>query len=224
MPAELSIQPYYVDKGPPAPYLALQFVWTGPLTPECNIWLQDVANLAPLKSQIPDSAFSFRRTTVRDIVAVRTLTLARTVFGRTHAVSITHYSPQVVSVLADMLSVLPRGSAGGIGTWDICKASPSCSLNHPDSVSPYRTPQIVVEMLGFGVDDISGPACVAWGLELRNRLARTDAALPVSYLPLTAPEFADLEKIYGDNLAELKKLKKEYDANGVFCHALPSLI
>lgn len=212
-----------MDKGPPAPFLALRFIWTGPLTQECDLWLQHASKLAPLKSQVPNHGAAIKKINVREFVTLHTQTLAHTVFGRTHAVSITHYSPQVVKILADMASRLPRGSAGGIGTWDICNASPSCSLDHPDSVAPYRTAQIVIEILAFGKDDVSAPACVAWGLELRNRLAESDAALPVSYLPLTAPEFADLEKIYGHGLDELRNLKREYDPNGVFRHALPNL-
>lgn len=102
--------------------------------------------------------------------------------------------------------------------------SPSCSDDVPASVLPYRKPHIMLEILDYGSDDESSKKTARWALEARNRFFASKNSMRGTYLPLTAPEFLDLDKTYGNNLSELKRIKAEVDPNGVFKHTIPALI
>lgn len=225
MPIELCLMPFYLIDAKFGPTMAVDFIWTGPVTGNYHSWLKLVAGLAPLMCGELQPWDSIKETSSKGFVDLYTQGLPRTVHGNTQAVSITHYSPQVVSVLAEMAAALPKGSSGGFNTHTIRRESPAClpaRSNH--SVAPYRRPQVIFEILGFGAEEQSAAECVAWAREFRNRLSNTDAALPASYLALSAPEFVDLAKIYhSGRLAELERLKEAYDPNGVFKHTLPRL-
>lgn len=206
------------------PRLATDVIWHGPVVSEYKAWLQLIAKLALLVLGSPDPVNAIEKTTARGFVLSNTDHLPPKVAGRTHAVSVTHYSSQVAKVLGEMAAIMPKCSAGGFNTYRTHQNSPSSSPGHPTSVSAYRRPQILFEILGFGTDGESAPICAEWALQLSNKLAATDAALPASYLAITAPEFVDLEQLYGTKLDELKRLKKEYDPHGVFCNTLPKLV
>lgn len=225
MPTELCLMPFYLIDPQYGPTMAADFIWTGPVTNEYHTWLELVASLAPLmRGELPPWD-SMRKTSSKEFVDLYTQGLPRTVHGNTQAVSITHYSPQVVSILAEMAAALPKGSSGGFNTHTIRRESPAClPVRSNFSVAPYRRPQVIFEILGFGAEEQSAAQCMAWAREFRDRLSKTDAALPASYLALSAPDFVDLEKIYhSGRLAELKQLKEEYDPEGVFKHTLPRL-
>lgn len=63
----------------------------------------------------------------------------------------------------------------------------------------------------------------AWALEARNELRSLNESRKSTYLPFTAPEFLCLEDIYGDQLAELKRIKREYDPDNFFNNTIPKL-
>lgn len=100
---------------------------------------------------------------------------------------------------------------------------PSCSNDVPDAVVPFRAPQTVLEILGFGQDEESSKATAQWARETRDVIYNSDDAMEGTYLPLTAPEVLYLEKVYGEKWAELQGLKAEYDPDGVFKYAVPAL-
>lgn len=101
--------------------------------------------------------------------------------------------------------------------------SPSCSKDVPDAVLPFRAPQTVLEILGFGQDEESSKETAQWARETRDVIYNSQDAMEGTYLPLTAPEVLDLEKVYGEKWAELKGLKAEHDPDGVFKYAVPGL-
>lgn len=200
-------------------------MWNGPRTPEGAEWIDRVAALAPLLPGTPDPRASIGTTTAKTFVNYATSLIPPEVIGTTHAVSVTEYTPEVVDVLTEHVAKIKNGLVGGFNIHTLRPESPSVSSDVPDSVVPYRQPQIIFEILGFGTDEASAAPSVAWATELRNLLIKTDAALPASYLPLTAPEFVDLDKIYGEvRLGELQAIKGEYDPKGVFRHTVPRLV
>lgn len=224
-PQQLCIAPLLQELGPIGMALACLIVWNGPRTPKVAEWINSVAALAPLLPGTPEPYALVNTTTAKAFVDYATSLIPPEVTGTTHAVSITEYTPEVVDVLTKHVAKIKNGLVGGFNIHTLRPESPSVLSDVPDSVVPYRKPQIIFEILGFGADEVSAAPSVAWATELRNLLIRTDAALPASYLALTAPEFVDLDKIYGDaRLAELMAIKGEYDPNNVFRYTVPRLV
>ncbi|KAJ3469940.1 hypothetical protein MRS44_000039 [Fusarium solani] len=146
------------------------------------------------------------------------------VLSRCQSADISHFSPEVVDELARIAHAIPRDSSGGVNIHTLRADSPSCRPDTPDSVLPYRKPHVMFEFLGLGDDEASARGAAAWALDARNRISALPDAEGPTYLPLTAPEFVDLETTFGGHLAELRQLKREYDPAGVFKHTLPKLV
>lgn len=146
--------------------------------------------------------------------------------GNCHSASVTHLSPQAISVLAAQAAKIPAAGNGGFSLHIVRADSPSCASSAPESVTPYGTPHVAIDILG--IVDISGPeevekAMVDWAQEARNELAKVDAAAKFTYLPFTHPDHLSLEGIYGDNLEFMRQIKKEHDPNNVFNNGLVRL-
>ncbi|KAJ4250940.1 hypothetical protein NW762_011590 [Fusarium torreyae] len=223
LPSELYLLPsvwLYPDVG-----LALTcgFVWNGPSSKTSRLWVERAATLAPLASNIPDVHSTIINTSALGFAAMVKDMVPDKVLGRCQTADVSILSSEVVTELADISSEIPRNSSGGFIVHTLRADSPSCGPNAPDSVLPYRKPHIMFEILGLGDNEVSAAEAALWSLNARNRLAVLPHANAQTYLPLTAPEFVNLAAIFGDNLAELKKLKQEYDPNGVFKHTLPKL-
>lgn len=150
--------------------------------------------------------------------------LPGTVTGKCHSASVSSFTPEVIANLAESAAKTPAGCSGGINMHMLRADSPSCSRDVPASVLPYRKPHIMLELLGFGHDGESSKQAAQWALEVCNLFVNSKDATRGTYLPLTAPELLDLEKTYGHNLDELRKIKTEVDPGGVFKHTVPALI
>ncbi|KAJ3526667.1 hypothetical protein NM208_g11079 [Fusarium decemcellulare] len=204
--------------------LTCGFIWNGSADDDSRLWLERVGKLAPLAPNNPDvhkavfntNALGFAKM-VKDMIPAQVL-------GRCQSADISHFSPEIVAELAKIAEAVPRDSSGGVNIHTLRIDSPSCGSSVPDSVVPYRKPHIMFEFLGLGNDEASAKKASAWSLDARNRIAALRDAEGRTYLPLTAPEFVDLQAIFGEHLAELRTLKQEYDPEGVFKHTLPKLV
>lgn len=205
------------------PISGVIIVWNGPVDDESKAWISRIASLAPLMPGTPDVDTAIATTTAHGFAAYLNTMLPATVTGRCHSVTVSSYTPEVVANLAESAAKIPAGFTGGLNMHVLRADSPSCSGDIPDSVLPYRKPHIMLEILGFGHDEDSSKQAAQWALETRDLLFKNKDATRGTYLPLTAPEFLDLEETYGHNLVELKKIKAEVDANGVFKHTVPAL-
>lgn len=203
--------------------LGCAFVWNGPASEEMEQWVNRVANLAPRMPGGPDPHTTVNNTTALAFSQLVTKLLAPTIRGRCQAVSLTHYSSSVVTSLSKLLANIPAGSTGGINVHMLRSESPACSTDVPDSVCPYREPQILIELLGYGKDEHSISENSAWAVEARDKLSSSDAARKSIYLPFVAPDVLSLEDAYGDKLIELRRIKNEYDPQNIFRNTIPCL-
>ncbi|KAM0546005.1 hypothetical protein ACHAPJ_011117 [Fusarium lateritium] len=224
LPSELYLLPsvwLYPDVGL---VLTCGFVWNGPSSDASRLWVERAAALAPLASNTPDIHSTIVNTSALGFAAMVKDMVPDKVLGRCQTADVSILSPEVVAEVANIANEIPRNSSGGFIVHTLRTDSPSCRPNVPDSVLPYRKPHIMFELLGLGDDEAWATEAAAWSLNARNRLVILPHANAQTYLPLTAPEFVDLDAIFGDNLAELKRLKQEYDPNGFFKHTLPKLV
>ncbi|KAF4964816.1 hypothetical protein FZEAL_10835 [Fusarium zealandicum] len=204
--------------------LTCGFIWNGSASDESRQWLERVGSLAPLPPTIADVQSTVLNTNALGFATMVKDTLPAQVLGRSQCVEATHFSPEVVAELAKIADAIPRDSSGGVNILTLRGDSPSCGSSVPDSVCPYRKPHLMFEFLGLGNDETSARNAAVWSLDARNRMKAVPQVQDRAYLPLTAPEFVDLEATFGDNLVELLKLKREYDPEGVFKHTLPKLV
>ncbi|KAJ3482051.1 hypothetical protein NLG97_g7670 [Lecanicillium saksenae] len=173
----------------------------------------------------PEPLAAISTMTSYDFVAFLDTVVLKKAMGRCHTLSVTAFTPDVVDGLAEAAETCPsEGLMGGIYMHIVRADNPSCSAEVPDSVLPYRRPHMMLELLGFGKDPEAGEITAQWALNTRNRLADCKETVENTYLPLTAPEFLDLNKVYGDNLAALKEIKADVDPDNVFKHSVPNLV
>ncbi|KAL6357248.1 hypothetical protein LRP88_07406 [Fusarium phalaenopsidis] len=204
--------------------LTCGFIWNGSASDESRLWLERVSKLAPLSPNISDVHSTVMNTNALGFAAMVKDMIPAQVLGRCQSADISHFSPEVVDELARIAHAIPRDSSGGVNIHTLRADSPSCRPDTPDSVLPYRKPHVMFEFLGLGDDEASARGAAAWALDARNRISALPDAEGPTYLPLTAPEFVDLETTFGGHLAELRQLKREYDPAGVFKHTLPKLV
>ncbi|KAJ4180641.1 hypothetical protein NW767_014357 [Fusarium falciforme] len=204
--------------------LTCGFIWNGSASDESRLWLERVSKLAPLSPNISDVHSTVMNTNALGFAAMVKDMIPTQVLGRCQSADISRFSPEVVVELARIAHAIPRDSSGGVNMHTLRADSPSCSPDTPDSVLPYRKPHVMLEFLGLGDDEASARGAAAWALDARNRISALPDAEGPTYLPLTAPEFVDLETTFGGHLEELRQLKREYDPAGVFKHTLPKLV
>lgn len=203
--------------------LTCGFVWNGLESVESHSWLKRVARLAEPMANGTEPGASVVKTSPLGYALMQKTMLPDQVMGRTQTASVSHFSEEVINTLATVSSQIPPDSAGGIQFHILRSNSPSLSSEVPRSVCAFREPVIVLELLGFGVDDYSAKKAAAWSLSARSQLVGLEDAVEMTYLALTSPEFVDLKKIYGDRLEILKSIKKEVDPEHVFKNTLPRL-
>ncbi|RMJ10908.1 hypothetical protein CDV36_009455 [Fusarium kuroshium] len=205
--------------------LTCGFIWNGSASDESRLWLERVSKLAPLSPNISDVHSTVMNTNALGFATMVKDMIPAQVLGCCQSADISHFSPEVVNELARIAHAIPRDSSGGVNMHTLRADSPSCRPDDtPDSVLPYRKPHVMLEFLGLGDDESSARGAAAWALDARNRISALPDAEGPTYLPLTAPEFVDLETTFGGHLAELRQLKREYDPAGVFKHTLPKLV
>ncbi|KAM0428487.1 hypothetical protein ACHAPT_006847 [Fusarium lateritium] len=204
--------------------LTCGFIWNGSASEESRLWLERVSKLAPLSPTISNVHSTVVNTNALGFAAMIKDMIPAQVLGRCQSADVSHFSPEIVHELASIAHAIPRDSPGGVNIHTLRADSPSCGPDTPDSVLPYRKPHVMLEFLGLGDDEASARGAAAWSMDARNRIASLPHAEGPTYLPLTAPEFVDLETTFGGHLAELRQLKREYDPAGVFKHTLPRLV
>lgn len=197
--------------------------WKGPADEQFQHWRDRIASLAPLHPALPDAKTIVATTSLYDLQAHLINILPKSVTGRCHTATVTKWTPELIKKVADAAVKMPCKTTGGIHMHMLRIDSPSCLKDAPDAVVPFRTPQTVLEMLGFGQDEESSKETAQWARETRDVIYNSDDAIEGTYLPLTAPEVLDLEKVYGEKWAELRALKAEHDPDGVFKYAVPAL-
>ncbi|TWU72885.1 hypothetical protein ED733_004143 [Metarhizium rileyi] len=224
LPSKLTVLPGVLPALGFGPVSGVIIVWNGPVDDESKEWIGRIASLAPLMPGTPGVDAAIMTTTAYGFTQYLNSMLPATVTGRCHTANVSSFTPEVIDNLAESAATIPAGFTGGLNMHMLRANSPSCSGHVPDSVLPCRKPHIMLELLGFGSDEESSNQAAQWALEARNRFVNCKSSTGSTYLPLTAPEFLDLERTYGDKLAELKNIKAEVDPDGVFQHTVPALI
>lgn len=134
-------------------------------------------------------------TSLYDLQAHLITILPKSVTGRCHTATVKSWTPGFIKKIVDAAAKMPPNTTGGIHMHMLRVDNPSCSKDEPNAVVPLRTPQTVLEILGFGRDAESSKETAQWAKEARDVIYNSADAVEGTYLPLTAPEVLDLEKL-----------------------------
>lgn len=208
--------------------LMCNLVWNGQADKEYKTWLRKVGDLAPLAKGVTSVDEAVTGMTPHAFSQRVTNHLPKKVRGASQSASLERMTDEFVDAMVACVDDLPRDGTGGFVLHVVRGDCPSChwssSSSIADSVCPYRDPQIHVEILGLADDDAAAQMAMAWASRTRDRLMGLEVAERRTYFPLTAPEHFDPVTMYGEEmLEELRALKREYDPDGAFRYALPSV-
>lgn len=196
---------------------AVTYNWKGSNTDEAKQWLARITDLVPS----PDSGTSIESKTPLLHVQQITQMLDASVIGSPQTVSFSNFSDQVISAVSSYAATMPSDPCTAIVFHSL--RGKSCRSPFPESVWRYREPHYLVEILGYGSSPEAYALSKMWAVKFRQELSQADSVLEGTYYSLTSSSNLNLEKIFGEQLNELRRLKEEYDPQRVFKHAIPGL-
>lgn len=143
------------------------------------------------------------------------------VHGRSYTLSLKSWTPESVSVLAKYSESVPSGGAM-ISVHSL--RSPDLS-EESNSVFGARQDHHMVEIVSMTADPSLEAEASTWGQALLRELKEQDPGnvLDTAYISLLDENDVDLRKIYHKHFDTLVALKKKYDPDNVFKHAVPKV-
>lgn len=197
------------------------FSWRGSRGDEFKSWLSKIAAIGPLAN---DPMEAVRTTTAAATIDNLTAILAPSIWTHSQTVSFTHLSAEVIEIFAEHAIRLPL-TGGGLSFHELRRCSPSSGplCQFPNSVFAARMPHIMLEIIAGSMTEEESRATNQWALDCRNALIKLNASLPITYLALTPPEYVNIDRMYGENASELRRLRRKFDPEGVFKHAVPKM-
>ncbi|ROW13166.1 hypothetical protein VPNG_04874 [Cytospora leucostoma] len=144
------------------------------------------------------------------------------VYGRSYTLSLKSWTKESVSVLAKYSQSVPGGNAM-IGVHSL--RSPNLS---EDSNSVFGARQVhhVIEIVSMTTDPALEAEASTWGQAALRELKEQDPGnvLDTAYISLLDQNDVDLRNIYHKHFDTLVALKKKFDPDNVFKHAVPKII
>lgn len=213
LPDALGIQRSFVNT-PMGTVLCAVFVWSSDDLNLGRHWLHQIESLGEVvhNSVIP--------TTVKDWLDDSGAYVPKTAYGGNCTVSVTSFDDDVVKVVGEEIAKMPADPATLFSAHELRGRS---ALPRARSVFAARMPHYVFEFIATSsTPDMAREAWV-WASGFRDAVRRhaSHSVLPITYVALTPPSDANFPVIYGKQWQRLQEIKKMYDPNNVFCHAIP---
>lgn len=184
---------------------------------EAEEWLARIAGLVPASS----TGISIATKTPLQHVQEITKTLDSSVIGSPQTVSFRSFTDHVISIVSKYAGTMPSDPTVAIVFHAL--RGKSCRPPFPDSSWRYREPHYVTEILGYGLTTESYETSRKWAEDFGHELSKADSSLEGTYFSLTSSINFSLEKVFGEHLQELRRLKDEHDPDRVFKHAITGL-
>ncbi|KAL2866497.1 FAD-binding oxidoreductase [Aspergillus lucknowensis] len=216
LPAPLSLQQCTLNM--PTPTFGVLFMWADEDHEAGKQWLERVSGLAPVVANTVKSRTPSAWQAEQDAL------VPKTTQGRLWSVNLRQITDEVAGVIAQYAKQLPADPHVIFDMHELRGDSPSAKPN-ADSVFVAREGHFAVEIVPLVEDAEKLEGALAWGQEFSNALKRTDprnivAATYVSFL--TADEF-DHDKVFGEHLGFLRRVKARVDPGNVFNNAISYL-
>ncbi|KAI1075710.1 FAD-binding domain-containing protein [Whalleya microplaca] len=213
LPRALQLQPFGIEFPGLGKVLAIGASWTSDDQGEGLRWIDKIASLGNCALKLTKS------TSLTAYCEDNEKLVVWGSYGRTHTVSFKNYTPKTAQILAKYAELLPGGSPSfGI---HMLRASVAST----ESVFGSRVQHHMLEIVSLTPDVAMEEKAAAWALSFKKELRENDPdnVLDSSYVALLDDDDADWKKIYGSHYETLLGLKRKYDPDNVFKHAIPKL-
>lgn len=213
LPKALQLQPLFVEFPQVGKVFGLLATWADADHDEGRRWFDTVASLGNciMNSPQPISLHQFTVNNEKLVVG--------SVHGRAFTTNVKQLTHKTAQVLAKYGSLLPGG-----GTL-ISIHTLRSPIASKESVFGSRTDHHMIEIVTLSGDQTIATKAAGWGSALLKELKEVDPGniLEGSYISLLDDDDMDLKKVYGSHYDTLLDLKKKYDPDNVFKHAIPKI-
>ncbi|KAH8652359.1 hypothetical protein BX600DRAFT_472407 [Xylariales sp. PMI_506] len=212
LPPALQVQPFIMDVPNLGKSLGLIATWASPDHEEGRRWFDKLAALGTCIVNMAQAA------TLTKFVEDNEKLMVYGAYGRSYTANLKALTPRSVEILAKYSASSPAG--GMISLHGLRDPKPNA-----DSVFGSRVNHHMVEIVVITPDPELVGQNTAWGAALAKELREGDPenVLDSVYISISGEGDATLENIYGEFYDELVELKRKYDPENVFKHAVPKI-
>ncbi|KAI1338660.1 D-lactate dehydrogenase [Xylariaceae sp. FL0016] len=213
LPGELGIQQAIVNS-PLGKAFVITFVWSSDDLATGQIWLEKIKQLGD------DIAVdSVKQTTTPDFMKSATEVPPKTAYGGNCTISVREITDEILTLMGEHLARMPDDPATLFAIHQLRGAS---AKPRPGSVFGAREPHYMFEFIATTSSPERAEESWSWATAFRDALLTTDRSnlLESTYISLTPPADAHNPAIFGSSWQRLVDIKRRYDPQNVFSHAL----
>jgi hypothetical protein len=214
LPRALALQPFGMELPGLGKVLALVATWADADQEEGKKWFAKIAALGTCIMNNPEPK------SVSAFITFNESMVTYGSYGRAYTLNIAKYTTRTAEVLAKYTNSVPGGGIG-LSLHSLRMPAPS-----EESVFGARVDHLMLEVISLtSMKDLETKGD-EWARSLLQELKNSDPenVLESSYVSLVGEDDADYKKIYGSHYDKLVGLKKKYDPENVFGHAVPRLL
>jgi len=193
---------------------AVGFMWSSSDLTEGHRLLDEIASLGQVLHN------SVVETTIPEWLNGIAKFAPKAAYGRNCTISLRRLTDEVNSVIGEHVAKMPEDRSTLLSILQLRGPSEAASA---ESVFGAREAHYCLEFIATSSEPARTQEVWEWAVGFRDALRKTDEQniLASTYISLTPPAEANSSGIYGDNWEALVKVKRQYDPQNVFRHALP---
>ena len=213
LPAALGIQPFIVNT-PMGKLLVAGFMWSSSDLNEGRKYLDELSSYGNVIHS------TVELTTIPEWIKASEAFVPKAAYGGLCSVSLRELTAEVIDVVIRQIEEMPDDPGVMLSFHQLRGSSAFSDL---ESVFGMQTPHYCIELIGISVQSEKAKANWEWATGIQQALRRTDPknVMPATYTSLTPPSNDSSKAIFGEHWQKLVNIKKRYDPNNVFKHALP---
>jgi hypothetical protein len=215
LPKALGLQQSFVNT-PAGKCFTIGFLWS---SDDLELGYQWLTKIEALGDVIHNSVVA---TTLKEFLDNSGSFIPTSAYGGNCTISVRKITDELVTVIADQISNMPVDAATLFSAHEL-RGQAASDATH-DSVFGPRMPHFVLEFIATSSSPDLAQRAWQWATGFRDAVRKTEPEniLPFTYICLSPPANADFPSMYGDDRwKELVRIKKQYDPENVFVHALP---
>ncbi|KAI1099072.1 FAD-binding domain-containing protein [Jackrogersella minutella] len=211
LPRALQLQLFGIELPNLGKVFAVSATWAAADHEEGKKWIGKIASLGNCLMNNPEPR------TVSAYCAFNESLLTYGNYGKAYTLNVKKYTPKMAEILAKYTSLLP---GGGIAISCHMLRAPTPNEN---SVFGSRMEHHMLELVAMTPVKELEVKAAEWAHGLLEELRENDSENVLESWYISLSDDSDNKKIYGAHFDTLVALKKKYDPDNVFKHAIPRL-